>query len=149
MIIKILVYFKICDGFILIADPTKTETVLFIEKQIERILKVSSNSNFYLIANITFSNLNFEKMREIKKKFIETDLLIKQIVDKYEIKLQYINLEDLSFHRNALKKFLTLTYVKKGMPGIKFNSRKERKTVHINKNDRRSMNYTKEEDFNL
>lgn len=120
-----------------------------MEKQIERILKVNSNSNFYLIANITFSNLNFEKMKEIKKKFIETDICIKQIVEKYEIKLQYINLDDIGFHRNALKKFLTLSYVKKGMPGFKMNNRKERKTIHINKNDRRSMNYTKDEDFNI
>lgn len=145
-ILIILVYFKICDGFFLIVDPTRIETVYFIEKQIERILKVSSNSNFYLIANVTFSNFDFEKMKEIKKRFIESDLRIKQIVEKYEIKLEYINIDNLNFSRNALKKFLSLSYIKKG---VNLKIKKEKKSFTYNKYDRKSLNLFKEEDFNL
>jgi hypothetical protein len=75
---------------------------------------------------------------------METDLRIKQIVEKYEIKVEFINIDNLNFSLNGLKKFLSLSFIKKG---VKMKMKKEKKYYTFNKYDRKSLNLYKEEDF--
>ncbi len=131
-------YFKISDGFILIVDPTRIESVLLVEKQIERILRVSSHFNVYLIVNVNFTDCNFEKLKEIKLKFAETDKLIKIILDKYDIKIHYINLDNLKIFKKHIRKFLSLSYIKKGLSKITSNLKRNKKSTTL-KTDRKSM----------
>lgn len=120
-----LVYYKICDGFFLIIDPTRPESVLFIEKQIQSIIKYTSNLNFFLIANLKFDFLDYDK--DFHKKFGETDKHIKLLVKKYDIKIHYINLDSLILFKNQIRKFLCISYIKKDMHNINSNPQKSSK----------------------
>lgn len=143
--ILIIVYYKICDGFFLIFDPLKAESINFIDKQLQSIIKFSSNPNFFLIANMKFLDSDFDKLKEHHKKFVETDSLIKQLLKKYDLKIYYINIDSLKLFKHNIKKFLSLTFIKKGMYNLKLNNASNQKrknnTLVKSKNDRRSLNY--------
>jgi hypothetical protein len=133
----------LCDGFFLIIDPTKIESIFFIEKQIQSIIKYSSCLNFFLIANVRFLNLEFNKIKENRKKFAESDVYIKELVKKYDLKIHYINIENLKSFKNQIRKFLSISFIKKGMYNIKLNGsfhKKKTNSVTKSKNDRKSVN---------
>lgn len=117
-----LVYINMCNGIFLIIDPTKPESIFFIEAQIQKIIKFSSSQNFFLIANINFLNNDFDKLREFQKKFAETDSYIRELVKKYDTKVHYINIEELKRFRCQIIKFLSLSFIKKGFYDLKGNN---------------------------
>jgi hypothetical protein len=125
-------------------DPTKIESILFIEKQIQNIIKFSSCHNFFFVANIKFLNYDFEKIKDFQKKFQECDKHIKSLVEKYDIKLHYINLDNLTIFKNQIRKFISLSFIKKGMYDLKLGPTK-RKTIFKEKN-RRSVDILKVEE---
>jgi hypothetical protein len=125
-------------------DPTKIESILFIEKQIQNIIKFSSCHNFFFVANIKFLNYDFEKIKDFQKKFQECDKHIKSLVEKYDIKLHYINLDNLTIFKNQIRKFISLSFIKKGMYDLKLGPAK-RKTIFKEKN-RRSVDILKVEE---
>jgi hypothetical protein len=142
------VYYKICDGFVLIIDPLRIESIQFIENQIEKIIKNSSNLNFFLIANIKFSKTDDpERIKFIQRKFVETDYHIKRLTEKHDIKVNYIDISNIKIFKNSINKFISLTYIKKGLyyqqPPLKNKKLKKGFTLG---NNRRSMNYLIEAD---
>ncbi len=118
----LIVYFKICDGFFLIFDPTKIESVNFIKKHLDNIIEHSLNQNIFLIANINFLNKDFNKLQEYQNKFWETDVYVKELVNWYDLKVHYINIDELQTFKNQIKKFVCISYIKKGVSGVKISS---------------------------
>lgn len=125
-------------------DPTKKESIQFIDKQIQNIIKFSSCHNFFFVANIKFLNYEFEKIKEYQKKFKECDEHIKSLVEKYDIKVHYINLDNLRIFRNQIRKFISLSFIKKGMYDLKIGPAKRRTT--LKEKIRRSVDIVKTED---
>lgn len=112
-------------------DPLKKESIDFIKKHIQNILKYSNN-NIFIIANIKFSNNDpIEKIWEAQKNFAENDKFIKELVEKLEHKVYYININKLENFKNSIKKFLSLTYIKKGITNWK---KAKKRSLHNNKN---------------
>lgn len=90
---------------------------------------------------MTFLHLDSNMMKEYKKKFDESDRYVKQISNRYDIKVHYINIDNLKFFKNQIRKFLSLTYIKKDMYFDKPKLNSKRKT--IGKTNRNSMNCIK------
>ncbi len=97
--------------------------------------------NFFLIANVKFLNYDFERLKDFQKKFQECDRYIKALVEKYDLKLHYINLDQLILFKNQIRKFISLSFIKKGMYDLKIGPAK-RKTTCKDKN-RRSLDCLK------
>ena len=103
----ILAYFKICGGFILICDVSIYESINFLEKQIEKIIKSSNSSN-----NIhLFVNLREEFNPEDYYHNLET---IKNLAERYSIKPNYVNLNEYNNKKDRLfDRFINSSLIKK------------------------------------
>jgi hypothetical protein len=70
VLLLILAYYRICDGYILIYDPLVKESIDFIQDKLEILVKQTHLLNILLIANIRFSNVtDIDKLKEVKKLF--------------------------------------------------------------------------------
>jgi len=107
----------------------------------ERIIKTSPNTNFFLIANLKFLNYDFDRVREFKRKFAECDRAIKNLVENFDLKIYYINLLNLKDFKNPIRKFFSLTFIKKGVYNNKITNKKKNL---IKDKLRRSMNLSRD-----
>jgi hypothetical protein len=70
MIKKILAYVNICDCFVLIFDPTERNSIIFIEEKLKEIKKNYLNPDILIIGNIRFIDFEDDNlMLEENKKF--------------------------------------------------------------------------------
>jgi hypothetical protein len=90
---------------------------MYIAKKLELISQYASGLNVLLIANIRFTDTNDNnKIMEIAKNFQANDYLIKQLCEKYDIKINYIDLTHLKSFKKTIVKFLSFVYVRKSKP---------------------------------
>jgi hypothetical protein len=83
--IVILAYLKICEGFILICNSKKEESVKFIEKQIENIINFSPNyANFVVL-------VNKRKKDKLKKRIKEQ---LRNLAERYGVQVSIVNLNE-------------------------------------------------------
>lgn len=83
--IVILAYLKICEGFILICNSEKEESVKFIEKQIENIINLSPYyANFVVL-------VNKRKKEKIKKRIKEQ---LRNLSERYGVQVSIVNLNE-------------------------------------------------------
>jgi len=83
--IVILAYLKICEGFILICNSEKEESVKFIEKQIENIINISPYyANFDVLVN--------KRMKEKINKRIKEQL--RNLSERYGVQVSIVNLNE-------------------------------------------------------
>jgi hypothetical protein len=84
-------------------------------------------------------------MLQYKKKFDETDKIVRFMADKHDIKVQYINIDNLKYFKNQIRKFLSLTYIKKDMIFEKVKVPTKRKTLgKINRNSLNCITHTED-----
>lgn len=92
-------YFKISNGFILIADYDRAESINFLEKQIENIINYSNyHNNILLILN--------RKKNSNKKGIPSVEEKLRSIYDKYNISGVVLDLSKLNRKESSIKNFI-------------------------------------------
>jgi hypothetical protein len=148
-------YIKLCDGYVLIFDPLIKESIMYIEDKLDFLTKHADVLNVLLIANVKFANHNdVNKLKQVSKDFHENDGYIKIVCEKYDVKVNYIDIMNLKSFMKVIIKFLSFVYVRKSKP-----KRRQRNTTTLfkpvekkesNVNTRRSYsNSIQQEDDNL
>jgi hypothetical protein len=93
-----LAYLKICDGFILICNSDKEESVKFIEKQIENIINFSPNfANFVVL-------VNKRKKNKIKKRIKEQ---LRNLVERYGVQVSIVKLNEERLYLMKIYDFIS------------------------------------------
>src|SRR5258708_7247085 len=96
-----IVYYKLCHGFILICDKSNIESIVFVEKQIEKIFASSGEKEILIICQ------DSDFVDEEVNKYLGL------IETHYHIKAKIVNINDISLTYPTIEKFLQLTYIKK------------------------------------
>jgi hypothetical protein len=93
-----LAYLKICDGFILICNSDKEESVKFIEKQIENIINFSPNfANFVVL-------VNKRKKNKIKKRIKEQ---LRNLVERYGVQVSIVKFNEERLYLMKIYDFIS------------------------------------------
>jgi len=101
-------YFKISNGFILIADYERIESFNILEKHIENIINLSNfHNNIFFIIN----QKNSKKIDPILKELIDNKL--KNIQDKYNLNPTFMNLSHFDKNEKCFNKYLHKVLIKK------------------------------------
>jgi hypothetical protein len=126
------------------------DSIKFIEKQLVNIIKHSMSPNIFIISNIKFSHLEPDKIKAAQKLFSENDKWVKNLSERYDIKIYYIDLQYLKVFKNAISKFISLSFIKKGIYNNGSKSARNKKALKnsVSKNlckkyDRKSLNIIK------
>lgn len=91
-------YLKICDGFIIICDAEKEESIKFVEKQIENIINFSSNySNFMIL-------VNKRKKYKLKKRIKDQ---LKCLSERLDVQVSIVNLNDEKVYLFKIYEFIS------------------------------------------
>ncbi len=138
--ILILAYYKICNGFIMVCDISIFDSIKFLEKQIEKIIKISSSyNNIHLYVN----------MKEDSKveEFYHNLNYINTFAEKYFIKPNFVNLSEYDNKKDKLfESFITNSLIKKNITNIKLNNQKQTTPKEV---DEDSLNQKNNSDCNI
>ncbi len=111
-----LAYYSICSGIILVCDAIELESILFIEKQIEKILSLKcENKKILIIANIRFltQNLPDKELKISQMKFTKCDEHLRDLARNFDIDITYADLLYFTEENKNLRKFLSSQMKKK------------------------------------
>ena len=113
------VYFKICDGMISIIDFEKVKSAEFILDLYEK-KKYEIDINYKNNIILCIKN-NINKIENNKNNLIVK--ILKKIEDNFDVKINYINFDNISHFHNVLNKYFSITYLKKDI----FNTKRKKK----------------------
>ncbi len=99
-------YFKISNGFVLIADYDRVETINFLEKQIENIINYSNYHNNILLILNKKKNPNNIGISSVDEK-------LRNLHDKYNINEIVIDLNKFNKKESSTKNFIQNVLLKK------------------------------------
>jgi hypothetical protein len=151
-----LAYIKLCDGYVLIFDPLIKESIQFIEHKLELLARHTSVLNVLLVANIKFTDhSDVYRLKEVSKNFQANDRLVKSICEKYDLRVNYIDVMNLKSFKKTIIKFLSFVYVRKSKPKKKqrntttlFKPIEEKEKIPCNFSRRSYSGAIKQEDDN-
>ena len=113
------VYYKICDGMISIIDFEKEISAQFILDLYEKKkyeIDINNKNNIILCIKNNINKIENNKNNLIVK-------ILKKIEDNFDVKINYINFDNISHFHNVLNKYFSITYLKKDI----FNTKRKKK----------------------
>jgi hypothetical protein len=117
----ILAYYKISNGFMLVADYERAETLSFIEKHIETIFNISNfHNNIILIINKKESSHSVNPLVENK---------LKNILEKFNISCLATDLSKIIKKDNQIRNFIHKVLIRKIGERKISSSKKKQKIV--------------------
>jgi len=107
----IAIYYKLSHAIILLCNNIEISSIVFVEKQLQKIISMFSEKDIMVICNEK-KKVEAMNKQEVKQ---NKDCLsyLSGIEQHYHIKVRHFNINDISIECPSMEKFLQLIYIKK------------------------------------